>query len=433
MEQSKLSLPTKIENNFLQSITTALKLQREVLASEIEIEEAWRQLPRYLSKVPDNYKNAMLAKMCVAIKTGLFDSALNYIWNLGITALRSKVDTFGFTAVSGLLEKDIDEKKLLEWKDHDLLDLCLKINLINEDAFFFLNNCRELRNQYSIAHPNEVLIDDAELIAFLNRVIKYAIGGETNPKGIDLRELLELIRANQFSSDQLSQWTERFEGTHEAQRQAIFQTLHAIYCDPKENEVSRGNVQDLSLKCSGNISSNVLSGLADRHGEYLAKGDEKRIRASRKFFEELGLTSALSNAEQSTIFSKAVDDLNSIHNGYDNFHNEPPFADRLSELKKQLEVPDHLKDKYVTTVISCFIGNGYGVSRKAEPIYESMISNFTWAEIKIMLQIAEKSDNIVGFRVKEKEMCKSRFKQACVKIDSKRVTNEVKILYDKWI
>jgi hypothetical protein len=42
---------------------------------------------------------------------------------------------------------------LIELKDADLLSLCLKLNLITEDGFFMLDQCRAVRNNFSSAHP----------------------------------------------------------------------------------------------------------------------------------------------------------------------------------------------------------------------------------------------------------------------------------------
>ena len=53
-----------------------------------------------------------------------------------------------------------DEQKLNEMKDAELLNLCLNFNLISEEAFFFLDQCRNIRNNFSAAHPSISLIDD---------------------------------------------------------------------------------------------------------------------------------------------------------------------------------------------------------------------------------------------------------------------------------
>lgn len=78
--------------------------------------------------------------MCVAVSTGLFDGAMNYAWNAAILQLRTKVRNFGLPIVAQILQSDFEEKHLLELQDSRLLELALKLNLVNEDGFFFLTN-----------------------------------------------------------------------------------------------------------------------------------------------------------------------------------------------------------------------------------------------------------------------------------------------------
>lgn len=63
------------------SLTQALGIPREVLASDEEIAYAWRDLPRELRAIPSELRGELIARMCVAVSTGLFDGAINYIWN----------------------------------------------------------------------------------------------------------------------------------------------------------------------------------------------------------------------------------------------------------------------------------------------------------------------------------------------------------------
>ena len=109
------------------------------LASAEEIEYAWRDLPRELQEIPNDLRGELIARMCVAVSTGLFDGAMNYAWNAAILQLRQKIRNFSLPVVAQIRQNDFEEKHLMELQDSRLLDLCLKLNIINEDGFFFLN------------------------------------------------------------------------------------------------------------------------------------------------------------------------------------------------------------------------------------------------------------------------------------------------------
>ncbi|MEG2437738.1 MAG: hypothetical protein RSB17_06195, partial [Cetobacterium sp.] len=72
------------QTNFLQQITSILGAPRNILASDEEIHYAWQNLPRELKMVPIELRDELLVRMCVAVSTGLFDGAINYIWNASI-------------------------------------------------------------------------------------------------------------------------------------------------------------------------------------------------------------------------------------------------------------------------------------------------------------------------------------------------------------
>ncbi|MBM0535042.1 hypothetical protein EKL00_25065, partial [Klebsiella pneumoniae] len=87
---------------------------------------------------------------------------MNYIWNAAILQIRQKVRNFGLPIVSQMLQSDFEEKHLIDLQDSKLLELALKLNLVNEDGYFFLDHFREMRNNFSAAHPTIGNINDRE-------------------------------------------------------------------------------------------------------------------------------------------------------------------------------------------------------------------------------------------------------------------------------
>lgn len=433
MTEIKLPAITKRTVPALESLTRALNVPRDILASDDEIEAAWVNMPRILKKIPPQLRTEGLARMCVAVASGLFDSGINYAWNSAITELRQKVRRFGLNVVRQVVGKtDFDEQGLLDLKDAELLSLCLKLNLITEDGYFFLDHCRDIRNNFSAAHPAVGKIDDSEFLAFLNRCAKYALGDERNPVGVDIQAFVVAIKGAKYTKDQRNQWVERLKRTHEAQRELLFGTLHGIYSDPASSQEARLNALSVSRKFANEFTPTVQSELIDRHQEYLATGDTVRHTASQQFFEKLGLLGLLSEGERHALISNACKKLFSVHQAFDNFYNEPPFAERLSQLASQGAVPKTVKPELVETILTCAVGNSYGISRAAYSHYENAIKAFTPAEIDLMLSLP-KSKTIVGNRIRTHQRCKIAFKKLVSLIDPSSVPTRVKKVYADWI
>lgn len=146
-----------------------------------------------MSKIPLELRGELLARMCVATSVGLFDGAINYVWNASINNLRKKVKDFGYNVVGQILQKQFEEKNIYDMKDSELLELCLKINLISEEGYYFLDQCRDMRNNFSAAHPNMGLIDDRELVVYISRCAKYALSTTINPQGVDISDFMKSI------------------------------------------------------------------------------------------------------------------------------------------------------------------------------------------------------------------------------------------------
>ena len=73
-------LPEVIDDNLnsIGKILETFHLPREILADNEEIIYAWRELPRELVRIPEELRDGLIARMCVAISVGLFDGAINY-------------------------------------------------------------------------------------------------------------------------------------------------------------------------------------------------------------------------------------------------------------------------------------------------------------------------------------------------------------------
>ncbi len=413
----------------ISELTTALGIPREALASDEEIQYAWRDLPREIREIPENLRGELIARMCVAVSTGLFDGAMNYIWNAAILHLRDKIRTFGLAVVAQILQKDFEEKHLLEYQDSRLLELCLKLNIVDEDGYFFLDQCRDVRNNFSAAHPTLGKVNDREFTTFLNRCVRYALADSSSPKGVDIGAFISAVKGTRFNVNQCAIWVQRLAETHSAQRQMLITMVHGIYCDPNMPEQARLNSIDLCNGLPEGLTSSMRSELINKHSEYVAKGLEDKHTASLLFFEKLGLLSILNESEQHSVFSRAVTRLWNAHNGMNNFYNEPAFAERLLELTLQGAVPVTVQEEYVQTIGCCRIGNGYGVSNAAVSYYDQMIQNFSPREIVDLINAATSKETPLGRRLASGASYRNNFKTLLQLIDPRSVPNTVSAAY----
>ena len=417
----------------LSALMAALGVNRSIVAADEQIEHVWSNLPRLLSRIPPEHRTETLVRMCIAVSTGLFDSAVNYAWNAAIVELRKKVRRFGISVVPQVTGKSsFDESDLLELKDVELLRLCLSLNLMSEDGFFLLDQCRDIRNNFSAAHPSMGALDEDEFLAFLSRVARHALSNERNPRGVDIQAFLAALKKARFNDSQFETWRSRIENTFDAQREMLFGTLHGIYCDPSSGEELRLNSLKICEAFVQIISPKAKSDAVERHQNYLAKADESRHIASRQFFERLGMLSILGDSELHSVIVNACRSLMAVHDAYNNFHNEPPFAERLAGLAAQNRVPESAQHEFVDSVVTCATGNRYGASNAALLSYEKMIRSFSPAEVQIMLDLPNKGGTLSG-RIKSYPACRRRFRGLVELLDSSSVPTKARAKYESWL
>jgi hypothetical protein len=423
---------TDVTTSIVEQLTTALGLPREILASDDDINQAWRELPVVLNRIPPHLRDPILARMCVAASVGLLDSAINYAWNAAMIELRNKVRAFGINIVPQIINKDFDEKVLMDMQDGELLFLCLSLNLITEEGYFMLDQSRDVRNNFSAAHPSIGTVDGLEFLNFLSRCAKFALNDMQNPRGVDFNVFIAAVKGKRFDAPQLAEWVERLRATHDAQRELLIGNLHGIYCDPQVGEVARLNALDLAAGFANDLTAKTKSELISRHSGYNAEGKRDRHVASQEFFAKLGLLGLLTEMERHTIVVGACSRLMGVHQAWDNFHNEPPFAERLNELTAQIAVPETAKEEFVGTVVTCSVGNAYGTSRAADVYYQQMIQRFSPAEVGLLFMLLEKQ-TILTIRVYNYQRCHIKLKSLLALIDEKTVPVRHKAAYQKWI
>lgn len=432
MTENKLQLPAIAEDtsNILDEVTGALGVERSLLPDQESVDHVWNQLPRLLKNIPSEHRDLGAIRMCVAVSVGLFDGAINYAWNSAVIELREKVKRFGVGFVNQITGNNFDESKLYELTDAELLRLCLQLNLITEEGYFKLDQCREMRNNFSAAHPTIGDLDEHEVVNFISRCARHALSKQTIPTGINVSDLIAAVKASRFNEEQHVHWREKLAGTHTAQKRLVGSSLHGIYCDPSVSQEARLNCLDLMPACL--TTDGQFGPLIDQHATYVGKGQDEKASASREFFTKLGKLELLSNSEQHLIFSKACDRLIRTHQEFNNFHNELPFAERLYEITSQNKMPASVREQYVLTVVTCSVGNEYGTSHAADYYYRKMINSFSPSSIATMLGVPE-TNTLVGRRIKHSLRCRKKFTSIIQELEGDSVPTAVQTAFEKWL
>ena len=121
-----------------------------------------------------------------------------------------------------------------------------------------------------------------------------------------------------------------------------------------------------------------------------------------------------------------------MHNGWDNSHNEPPFAERLLKLSRKNRVPDTAQPSFVEAVVTAATGNPYGVSHAPSSHYNEMVKSFSPNEVKLMLDLT-RGGTVVANRIATNKGCERHFRGLVALVDRQSVPIASKSLHAKWL
>lgn len=347
-----------------------------------------QNVPGVLSELdgPVLARSYYVSKMVAAATVGLFDAALNYLWDELVSELRARVVGFDlnyfFDIAAGNnadLRKGLEvEEDLPKIDDAHLLRAVLNIGLVTDVGYKRLDHIRYMRNNASAAHPNENELTGLELVTFLQTCIREVINVPPDTVTAHTGRLLTNVKKallDQAAVDEAAAFFNQLPGDR---ADTLASGLFGLYTAPDRAPVVADNVRRLWPKVWPFVSEAIRSSYGLRQARASASADTALATASRDLLDLVDGTAYLAPEVRAIDMSEALQVLSSAHHGMNNFYNEAVPARLVLNLAgEQGDVPASIRHSYVRTVIDCYLGNGYGVSNSALPYYQQMVARFS--------------------------------------------------------
>lgn len=337
-----------------------------------------------------------VSKMVAAATVGLFDAALNYLWDELVSALRTRVVGFDlayfFDIAAGNntdLRKGLkSEDDLPSIDDSRLLRASLEIGLITGVGFARLDHIRYMRNHASAAHPNQNDLTGLELVTFLQLCIREVINTPPDTVTAHTGRLLGNIKRDLLDQTAVDSAAAFFDQLPPDRADTLANGLFGLYTAPDRTPTVADNVRLLWPRLWPFVQDAARSSYGLRHARAIASAETGFATAARELLDLVNGTAYLTPEVRALDMSDALDLLSSAHHGFNNFYSEPAPARRVLDLAGEKgDVPDSVRDRYIHVIVDCFLGNGYGVSGAAEVSYEKMLARFSPADAGVALRL----------------------------------------------
>lgn len=322
-----------------------------------------------------------ISKMIAAATVGLFDAALNYLWDELVNELRQRVAGFdlsyffdiavGASELRKSLKTEDDLKKL---SDQNLLEASREIGLLTDVGFQRLDHVRYMRNHASAAHPNQVTLTGLDLAQWLQVCIREVITTPPDTVTAHTGKLLANIKKDRLDADAIRDAAVFFDQLPPDRAATLGNGLFGLYTAQNRTPVVADNVRTLWPKLWPFIDEDTRQSYGVRHARARASADTGVAAAARELLDLVDGAAYLNADVRAAEMSEALDTLMSAHQGWNNFANELPAARRVANLAgDQGNIPEPVKAQYVSTLVKTFLGNNSGVSWAAAEIYSALL------------------------------------------------------------
>lgn len=377
-----------------------------VLVAPSERLRVLRNLPDVASEIPPEQRARAyyISKFIAACGAGLFDAALNFLWNETVSNLREKVARFD---LEYFLDSSVTDPKrratfrsaddLDKLEDWELVRGCLETGIISDIGFKHLDYIRNIRNFASAAHPNQNELTGLQVVSWLETCIREVLSKEPAGGAIEVRKLLRSLRSETLGPDDVGPIAESLGQLPDDLIRALARAVFGMSTDPSVAAEVRNNIALVAPPLWAVCPDDIRYEIGVKHETFAVNGEVARRSLARLFLETVdGLSYLPPNALGGEI-AAAVADLLRVHNGFNNFHNEPAYARVLENLiPPNGRIPPSVERDYVKVLLLCRIGNGYGVSDAARPAYDGLIARWSERHVVVLLQLVAEDREVAS-------------------------------------
>ncbi|MCA3173071.1 MAG: hypothetical protein ING25_08440 [Burkholderiales bacterium] len=361
-----------------------------VLADPSERAIIANNLPGYLDSLPSHVKKdaRYLSKFVIGAGTGLFDYALNAIWNEVVLDLRKKASLYGIdiffdAAVGGSKAREFysSEDDLAALKDSVLLDTCRKLELISDTTYKKLKHILDMRNDIGISHPTNYNINAFELMGWLQTCVQDVLNDRPTEAALQVQAFISNLKGYTSPIDNSTKQTieRRFKELPTHLCGSLLRTVFGIYVAADTDPGVRKNISELAPALWTACRDEPRYRLGIVLEGYNSNLYKDKYNLGEQFFNFVGGNAYRSASERLVIVDTLITELHDKHNGWDNFYHEAPVAANLwSYIPDQASILENLADRLFKTVLLCRIGRGVsynnGVSPGGKRYYDAILN-----------------------------------------------------------
>ena len=405
------------QENFLALLDSAGLPTQNIFVPTRERFTVFANAGALLERLDDESKrNAIyVSKFFAAVSAGLFDAALNYIWDETILHLRLRIDAYDLEYFYDIAASEEKRKELKtiddisKLTDEELLRGALKIDLISEAGHRNIDLVRYMRNNASAAHPNHLEITGIKLVAMAEDCLREVISTPLPPAAIEVKRLLQNVREDILSQDDAQHVAAHFPDMGPQRAQKLAKGLYGIFIKRDSSEAARQNIRHLAPLLWAYIDEDTRKDFGLKHAYYSANNHVAEKNYAHEFLRVVDGLGYITDQHRAIDVLAILDELSNAHSGFNNFYNEVLPARRLASIiGNPPNIPKGAEKKYIYTLVNTFLTNGNGIANSADIIYVELINGLKPRQAIYALGLI--FDDVISSKLRVR-LCESKYRQ----------------------
>lgn len=371
--------------------------------------EIWR--PRDVIEVPPTVSTATeianlakqlspreLAQVVQTFENGLFEMGTTFVWTRTMAGLKAQLGSLGMDFIGELLDRpDIRASSEV----HEVLTDFDAVRLAEELGMFGSSHAMRLRHNLElVAHfsrpPKDVDSDGMmpeEAIGVLRTAVQTVLGHETLEIAVEFAQFRAKLE-DEVLSDDAPELSGLVSSAYFFQRTVVRVLMAGV------KSTSGAKLENV-LANTNTILPTLWPGLMDpdrffvgrSYAEVHANGQAKAASGLRSALLKISGFDHVPEDLRSNTFVEAAGRVLQAHFGMNNFHNEPAPTRALASLGTSIPIPSFAQ--CMTAVLCVRIGNSYGVSWRAVPHADEILSSVTADRWKFFFDRCLPSDDVL--------------------------------------
>lgn len=313
----------------------------------------------------------------ITFNNGMHQMAAEMTWIRTISVLRDRLAFFGEEFIGDMLgyDKPVYADDLTEV---EAINLNYDVGFLKPDAKMeLLHNSEQIKKYSSRRYQimEEISMDPISAKALIHNCIKYVLSDIRECTVLEFNDIRNVLKSELLSDD--SELIQNISGGEYFGKRTILRSLINMARTGSDNEKQfvYHNMSIIVPIIWKDLSESDKYSFGTTYAEISSSEKKDYVNVVKKVLYNVHGFDYVPENLKSNSFINSAKNLINVHNGYNNFYNEPLAAKLLASMGTI--IPDPAVFECVNAVLICRTGNSYGISDGAQGYLVKILDSIT--------------------------------------------------------